>query len=374
MASCSRYHHALALACLLALAIPIGGSGGGQEAVSGGGLPVSQRPVFGSRVDAIVVNATVTDRDGRFVQDLQRDDFELYEDGRRQPISVFSNERVPVSIGIALDLSNSMKGEKMRAARSALARLLSDLLDPRDEIFLYCFNDEPVLLQGWTTRRDLLRNALERVSAGGLTALYDATASAVALAATGRHMKKALLIISDGTDTASHTDIEALKRRIDESEVLVYAIGIDALGRVHDSADSPPYQPVGYPLGPGSPQWPPRFPGQPPPGQPRPPRRPLPPEPPRAPIPRDGTYGGGEVDAPALRMLTDDSGGRTAVIRSPDDLGPATAGIADELSRQYFLGYQGVAAHDGKWHGVEVRVHRPGVRVRARKGYVAGTS
>jgi Ca-activated chloride channel family protein len=77
------------------------------------------------------------------------------------------------------------------------------------------------------------------------------------------------------------------------------------------------------------------------------------------------------VDALALRELTDDSGGRTEIIRSATGLSPAALGIADELSRQYFLGYQGVAARDGKWHAIEVVVRRPNLRVRARTGYFA---
>ena len=341
--------------------------------------PSSQRPTFGSAVDLVVVHATVTDREGYFVSGLKARDFDVREDGRPQTISAFTSERVPVSIGIALDLSNSMKGEKLRAAKAALTRLLDELLDPDDEVFLYCFSDDPVLLQSWTTSRDLLRKALDRVRTGGLTALYDTTAQAVELAATGKHRKKALVIVSDGADTASHTDVRALKQRIRESEVLVYAIGIDST-----VAPTPPGNRArvatpterGRPTdeGDGATQFPPRPPvggWQPPPGGRRGPPGPPPPAPPRAPIPSDSQWNGGEVDAAALRALTDDSGGRTAIVRSAGDLSPVTAGIADELSRQYFLGYQGAAPHDGRWHAIEVVVKRPDLRVRARAGYFA---
>jgi hypothetical protein len=252
--------------------------------------PAPQHPSFGSSVDVVVVNVTVTDGEGRFVPGLRQRDFEVLEDGRPQPISAFSAERVPVSIGIAIDLSNSMRGEKFRSARSALDRLLSELLDPEDEAFLYSFSDEPILLQGWTTRRDLLRKALDRMSVGGLTALYDTTVKAIDLAATGRHRKKALVIVSDGADTASHTDIAALKQQIRESDVLVYAIGIDTRGKPADPARRGTE---------GSDPWTGGWPGQrPPPVGPRP----TPPPPPRAPIPKDGwNPGSGEVDAQALR-------------------------------------------------------------------------
>jgi len=352
-----------AVAFVLTVALPPTALRGQQPSPSS-----AQRPSFGSAVDLVIVNATVTDEEGHFVRGLSQADFEVREDGRPQTISVFSSDRVPVSLGIALDLSNSMKGDKMRSARAALDRLLTDLLDRDDEIFLYGFSNEPELLQGWTTKRSLLQKALNRVTPGGLTALYDTTAKAVSLAATGKHRKKALVLISDGTDTTSRTDASDLKRQIQESEVLVYAIGIDASPR-RDPAPVFPPAPWGYPPDPrGPPALPPGLPGQ-----PRPPRGPVP-APPRAPIPSSGaSTGGGEVNASALRALTDDSGGRTEIIRSAGDLGPATAGIADELSRQYFLGYPGLAAHDGKWHAIDVVVRRGDLRVRARKGYMAGT-
>jgi VWFA-related protein len=361
---------AVATTFIVAVAVLSAGPLGRQ----GGAAPPQQRPVFGTGVDLVVVNATVTDHDGYFVRGLRERDFEVREDGRPQPIAAFSSERVPVSIGIALDLSNSMKGEKLRAAKSALFRLLDELLDPEDEIFLYSFSDEPLLLQSWTTRRDLLRKALDGASAGGLTALYDTTAQAVSMAATGRHRKKALVIISDGTDTASHTDVHALQRQIRESDVLVYAIGIEQ-GAADRQAERPRMpvasDPWASPPDPRLPPFPPRPPTRP--GQPRSPLGPggAPPAPPRAPIPKAGQQPGGEADAYALRELTGDSGGRTEIIRSAADLPPVTAGIADELSRQYFLGYQGMAPRDGLWHTIEVSVRRPNVRVRARTGYFA---
>ncbi len=358
-----------ALAAVALLALGVAATARGPQAAAAVG-PGQQRPVFGAGVDLVVVHATVTDREGYFVRGLREGDFEVREDGRPQAITAFSSERVPVSIGIALDLSNSMKGEKLRAAKAALARLLDELLDPEDEVFLYCFSDQPALMQSWTTRRDLLRRALDRLRTGGLTALYDTTAEAVNLAVTGKHRKKALVIISDGSDTASHTDLRALKQQIQKSEVLVYAIGIDSTGSAPTSARGAGGEAPGrWPGGPpdhGPPQFPPRPPaGRGGTGASQPP-------PPRAPIPKDGQWpAADEADAAALRALTDDSGGRTAIIRGANDLSPATAGIADELSRQYFLGYQGAAPRDGRWHAIEVTVRRPDVRVRARSGYFA---
>ena len=183
---------------------------------------------FRSAVELINVTATVTDSNGRFVSDLRQEDFRVFEDGQEQPITHFSNERVPVSLGIALDTSHSMNGEKMSAARDALRRFLGDLLDPADEVFLYRFSNVPELVEGWTTNRDRLLSRLSRIWPDGGTAMYDAVADAVPLAKSGRHRKKALLIISDGNDTNSETTVAEVKRQIRESEVMVYAIGIDS--------------------------------------------------------------------------------------------------------------------------------------------------
>ena len=131
---------------------------------------------FKSGVELINVTATVTDGSGRFVPGLRKEDFLVYEDDQPQAITHFSAERVPVSLGIVLDTSGSMAGEKMSAARAALDRFLYELLDPDDEIFLYRFSDFPTLLQGWTGDRQQLTRALGRISPNGGTAMYDAVA------------------------------------------------------------------------------------------------------------------------------------------------------------------------------------------------------
>ena len=182
---------------------------------------------FRSGVELINVTATVTDHTGRFVAGLRKEDFRVYQDDELQPVTHFNSERVPISLGIVLDTSGSMVGEKMAAAREALNRFLSQLLDVDDEVFLYRFDVAPVLVEGWTTDKRALSLALARLRPNGGTAMYDAVAQAVPLAQMGRHRKKALLVISDGNDTSSHTDVQALKRMIRETEVLVYAIGID---------------------------------------------------------------------------------------------------------------------------------------------------
>jgi Ca-activated chloride channel homolog len=320
---------------------------------------------FKSGVELINVTATVSDTSGRFVSGLRQDDFVVYEDDKPVSVTHFSADRVPVSLGIAVDTSGSMAGSKIQAAQSALDRFLFDLLDKDDEIFLYRFSNVPMLLQGWTRDRQLLSHALGRLTPNGGTAMYDAVADALPLAQQGQHRKKALLLISDGNDTASATNVREVKARIRESEVLVYAIGIDGDGEsARPQAPTAPPRPFPMPF---------PFPGG------RGGRRPggYPP------VGGGGGGGGGgwggrprgnaddRVNVSALRDMTDDSGGRTEIIRDARDLDPSTANIADELSKQYYLGYQASGTRDGRWHSIRVEVKNHSYRVRARRGYVA---
>ena len=117
-----------------------------------------------------------------------------------------------------------------RAKRSTASLQLLD--DPEDEVFLYRFSQYPELVEGWTRDKRRVSYELGRMQVHGGTALYDAVAEAIPLAQSGHNRKKALVIISDGNDTGSHTDISSLKRLIRETEVLVYAVGIDTPDRV----------------------------------------------------------------------------------------------------------------------------------------------
>ena len=315
---------------------------------------------FKSGVDLVNVNATVTSDDGRFVSGLRREDFNVYEDGKLQEVSHFSSDRVPVSLGIILDASGSMTPDKMSAARAAIDRLIFDLLDKDDELFFVQFATRATMTQGWTKDRQLISRAVRNVEALGGTAIYDAVATAIPTAQSGMNQKKALLLISDGNDTNSNISAAALRQRIRESEVLVYALGIDGTSRrTIDSGSPPAFPPVPIPFPfPGGRRPTPRFPGT------------------------GGGSGGGNggswggargdrVNADALRLITDDTGGRTEIVKGSDGLGPATERIADELSKQYYLGYSSTAERDGKWHSIRVEVRDRRLTVRARRGYTA---
>ena len=286
------------------------------------GRPQAQGVRFRAAVELVNVTATVTDDSGRFVSGLKQSDFLVYDDEQRVEVTHFSAERVPVSLGIVLDTSGSMAGEKIAAARAALDRFLFDLLGPEDEVFLYRFDSRPHLVQAWTNDRERVASELRQLRADGATALYDAVAEALPLLQSGRHRKKALLIISDGNDTNSRTDLATVRQLIRQSESLVYAIGIDTEltlkpfarhGGIRHQRGRP--FPLPFPL-PGR-RTPPRNPPVPgiPPQTPQPPMTPIPDEPPDL-----GARSLKErVNLIALRDITDDSGGRTELVRDPRD-------------------------------------------------------
>ena len=372
------------LAIIVAIVVCVA-AGHAQQAAGQKAQDDGQAFRFRTGVELINVTATVTDGSGRFVSGLKKEDFKVFEDEVPQTITHFSSERVPVSLGIILDTSGSMEGEKMLAAKRALDRFLLELLGPEDEVFLYRFDSTPELVHGWTTDRRLISRELASLRARGGTAMYDAVAEAIPLAQSGKHRKKALVVISDGNDLNSQTPIHALQAQIRETEILIYAIGIDSQvetefaprrpwGGVFDALMQARPRPFPIPGGgkksnPPPPRPPPTYPG---------PRLPgLPPASPPPPVnnPRNPsssrTLGSDRVNVAALRDITDDSGGRTEVIRSARDLDPATAYIADELSKQYYMGYSATAKKDGRWHSIRVDVRGGNYLVRARKGFVA---
>jgi len=306
---------------------------------------------FQSGVEVINVTATVTDGEGRFVSGLRREDFRIYEDGELQEITHFNNDRSPVSLGIALDTSGSMTADKMSAARAAIDRFVYDLLQTDDELFFLQFANRPHVVQEWTTDRRAISRAVARVLPAGGTALYDAIANALPVASVGQHPKKALLVISDGNDTNSRVGVGELRRLIRESEVLVYALGVDGTlpSRNAPAIQLPP--PFPFPM--------PR----------RGPQRRFPPIGGNAPNRARTTAE--RVNADALRQITDDTGGRTEVVRGFGELEGATARLADELSKQYSLGYSSPGKKDGRWHDIRVEVRDRRMAVRARRGYIA---
>lgn len=276
-------------------------------------LPRDDR-VLRSGVDVVAVTATVVDADGRLVTGLTRDVFEVFEDGDPQPVTQFTHERVPIGLGLLLDVSDSMFGQRIVDARAAVERFLFELLSEDDEFFVMAFNHAPRLLTRWTTAADVVRRALDDVRPTGSTAIYDAILSALPMIQQRSRQRAALVLVSDGADTASDASLADVRGGLLRSDAFVYAVAID-----------PPN--------------------------------------PRAINTR--------VNATALGEITNQSGGHTFVVRDGDELADATRRIAEELNSQYVLGYASRRATDGKYHSIRVAVKLPGHKVRARNGYVA---
>jgi VWFA-related protein len=334
-----------------------------------GSAPIAQQQDgfrFKSGVELINVTATVTDSSGRFYGNLRKEDFIVYEDNKPVEITHFNAERTPVSLGIVVDSSGTMVGDKWAAAVSSIDRFFRMMDNELDEFFLYRFSANADLVADWTSDRDRLANSMRRIHPNGGTAMYDAAAEAVPMAHSGQNRKKAVVIISDGNDTSSRVGVSEVKQVVRETEVLVYAVGIDGNAEPTFRRPQPPIVrqpqprlPIPFP-----------FPGG---GRGGTGRIPMP-------YPPSGGGGGGtysvggssdRVNVMALREMTDDSGGRTEIVRDFRDLDPAVASIADELSQQYYLGYPSPGHRDGRWHTIRVELRDPSLRVRARKGYVA---
>ena len=269
--------------------------------------------VLRSGVDVVAVTATVFDADGRLVLGLPREAFEVYEDGEPQTITQFTNERVPVGLGVLLDQSDSMFGQRMVDARAAVERFLFELLNPADEFFVLAFNHYPHILTRWTSTPDDVRAALAEVKPSGGTAIYDAVVSALPMIGRRTRERAALVVISDGADTASDLTVAEVRTALLRSDAFVYAVAID----------SPKRQAINA-----------------------------------------------RVNPTALGEITGQSGGRTEVVQDMEGLRVATARIAEELNSQYVMAYASPRATDGKYHSIRVRVTQPGYKVRARNGYV----
>ena len=276
--------------------------------------PIRDQRPFQSGIELTSITATVTDREGHLITGLDRAVFEVYEDGTRQEITQFTRERVPIGIGALVDVSDSMFGKRIQDARAAVNRFLFELLDPSDEFFILAFNHHPRILTGWTRAPEEVSRALESIRPFGGTAAYDAVIESLPLIARRTRQRAAVLLISDGSDTASDATLRDVRSALLRSDAFVYAIAIDS-----------------------------------------PDRRAI----------------NTRVNVDALREITAESGGRTEVVQTSAELTDATARIAEELNSQYVLGYTSPRGADGRYHSIRVRVPGTEYRVRARNGYIA---
>ena len=277
---------------------------GGQE---------PQPPLFRSGTELVDVYVTVTDRDGRLVPDLTREDFAVFDDGEPQVIELFDNSVRPITVVVMLDTSISTTNVLdliMAGAEQFLIRMLPD-----DRARVGAFNDKiEIVPAGFTGDRDRLIAELDGLDFGNDTRLHDAVAASLD-ALRGSAGRKVVLVLTDGQDSASDVGWRDVRARAAAEEVMIYAIGLE----------------VEY---------------------------------------FDGVRNRRTRPDRSLRALAEETGGGYFELRETDELGATFTRVSQELHSQYVLGFS-PAARDGRMHDVDVRVGRRGMSARARRSYLA---
>ncbi|HXW18257.1 MAG TPA: VWA domain-containing protein [Candidatus Acidoferrales bacterium] len=272
-------------------------------------------------VDLVVLHATVEDSKGAFVPDLKEQNFHVFEDKAEQSISVFRREDVPVTLGLIIDNSGSMREKRAQVNAAALTFVKTS--NPQDEVFVVNFNDEFYLDldKDFTNDPKELQEALERIDSRGSTALYDAVIGSLDHLKKGRKDKKVLLVITDGDDDASRKSFEYTIKAAQSSNALVYAVGVFSdYDQTHD-------------------------------------RRMV------------------RHSKKILTELAESTGGAAYFPNSLDEVGPTCTMIARDIRNQYTIGYYPTnTAKDGTYRLVHLEVNDRGrgkLVVRTRTGYYA---
>ena len=275
-----------------------------------------ERPFFRADSTLVLVPVTVVDRRGAMVNGLSSDAFTLTEDGVRQQIRSFSEEDAPVSMGIVLDLSGSMKGS-LGAAKESLRALMKDA-NPADEAFLNAVSTRPRAYSGFTQDFDEVLSRVAFESAAGDTALIDTIYGSLKQLRSGVHARKALLVISDGMDNHSRYSKGELLELAVESDAQIYTIAV---------GDAPAYsKPIEL---------------------------------------TEEKRGLLFLDELAVR-----TGGLRFVVHGRADIAKAAASIGRALRNQYIIGYVPRGdGRNGQWRRIRVKVAGSGLRAYARAGY-----
>ena len=278
-------------------------------------------------VNLVVLHASVLDKQGRRVNDLQRDNFKVYEDGAPQKLAVFSHADIPVTMGIVIDDSGSMRPK--RAAVNAAALAFVKTSNPQDQAFVVNFNDVYYLDTpgDFATSIEDMKAALEKIDSRGGTALRDAVYASLDHIKLGNRDKKVLLVITDGEDNASRYTFEELLQRAEKSDAVIYTIGL--LGSDDDSSHL------------------------------------------------FKVHGAGDRHAAkALKQLAQATGGEAYFPKSLDEVESTCVEIAHGIRNQYTLGYYPSNANkDGSFRTVRVDAmannKHDKLTVRTRAGYYA---
>ena len=292
-----------------------GGNGSQQQ-----GAPVDQESgafIIRKRVEEVTLHATVVDDKQHLVTNLTQNDFTVFEDGQPQQITSFRHEDVPVSVGILIDNSGSMR-EKRPAVNQAALNLVR-ASNPQDEVFIVNFNEEPFLDQDYTNNIGLMKEALEHVASRGGTALYDAlVAASDHLRKSAKLDKKVLLVVTDGEDNASRETLEKTIRRLAvDGGPTVYTIGLL----------------------------------------------------------NEEEHGAAKRAKRALTLLAEQTGGISFFPKDYTDVDNITRQVAHDIRNQYTIGYRPTTPKSsGGFRTVKVEAKAPGYRrlqVRTRTGYYA---
>jgi Ca-activated chloride channel homolog len=295
------------------------------------GAAWQQQPIFRAGSDVVRVFATVTDRDGRLVTTLTRDDFHVRDEGKPQPLTQFDNSPQPIRLIVMLDVSGSMEGN-LPLLRGAATQLFSRLL-AEDVARIGTFGQEVTISPTFTRNGDDLVAALPTaIVPNAPTPLWRAIDEAFDAFGDAGHTRKVILVLSDGKDSGpigfrqrpgSQADVIDRARLED---VMIYAIGLRSRGP--------------RPMSPG--------------------------------VGRGGLQAMLLADLPdaGLARVAEETGGGYTEIRFGQDLGAAFAAVADEIHTQYLLAFA-PPTRDGKRHEISVRVGKAGLKPRARKSYVA---
>jgi Ca-activated chloride channel homolog len=278
---------------------------------------------IGVNVDLVLTYTSVFNKENHFVSGLKKDNFKVFEDGVEQKVEQFAQEDVPVSMGILLDLSGSMRSKIEQVNKAALAFIKAS--NPQDEVFLIGFSDEAELLQDYTSDIDEITDALDNTVVTGGTVAYDAIYLGVQKAQSGKKQKKAVVVITDGEDRDSYYKLDELLAKVQESDVQVFCIGF--LGEI--------------------------------------PSKHL----------FDWSKSDAEKARDALNKISDETGGKAFFPDNLTDIHQIVAEIASELRSQYSLGYvSSNAARDGSFRRVKVELTGPAAsnnHIRYRRGYFA---
>lgn len=328
-----RIHWRTLLAVLLvATATPLAFSGAeqaGQAPAPTAATPAADQqappqPSFRAGVDIVSLNVTVTDPTQKYVTDLTQDDFQVFEDGVKQDVTVFNRSNLPIALALLVDTSASMENKLPIAQEAAIG--FSRRLRPQDLAEVIDFDSRVVVLQAFTNTAPALESAIRRTSAGGSTSMYNAIYIALkdlkkAVATnTDEIRRQAIVVLSDGEDTSSLLPFEEVLDLAKRSETAIYAIGLR-------SAESSTSASKGF---------------------------------------KEAEF--------VLRQLSQETGGRAFFPNQVTDLNNIYTQIADELSSQYTVGYTSKnPKRDGAWRRVVVRANRTGVTARTKLGYFAPT-